>query len=197
DSLGAEVGTKELREWLQKEVDALKKEAADLEQQGDENGAFMARNRVNQVEEFLKFSVPDIDAANTVRKEIEGLAKPEEQIRRLAQAYLPDSRDVLAHVEGWAGIKLLHLAADQRRLRGVMGSEFVRLAKRYEQQDPKKQEELDLKRAKCLRAADYFDYVLDPEDAAWLAEQRDHGVDLIALRPKWEYPGLLVPDEAP
>ncbi|MCH7813521.1 MAG: hypothetical protein IID40_05820 [Planctomycetes bacterium] len=197
DAFGGEVGTKELREWLQTEIDALEKEAADLGQQGDENGAFMVRNRLNQVEEFLKFSVPDIDAANVVRKEIEDLAKPEEQIRRLARAYLPDGRDVLAQVEGWAGIKLLHLAAGRPRLQGLMGSEFARLAKRYGQQDPKRQEELDLKRAKCLRAAEYFGYALDAEHAAWLADQRDHGADLIALRPNWEYPALLAPDEAP
>jgi hypothetical protein len=50
--------------------------------------------------------------------------------------------------------------------------------------------ELELKRARCLRAVLFFGGELDEDATAWLAEQQDHGGDVLALRPDWRYGGL-------
>jgi len=47
--------------------------------------------------------------------------------------------------------------------------------------------ELDLARARCLRAAIFFGISLTDEDAEWLARQNDHGTDLLAIRTDWNY----------
>lgn len=47
--------------------------------------------------------------------------------------------------------------------------------------------ELDLARARCLRAAIFFGILLTDEDAEWLARQNDHGTDLLAVRTDWDY----------
>ena len=188
DALGPMEGTDNLRKWIQAEIDKLKKRIADMEAQGNEGGASAERARLADTDEFLRFDVPVIDDANAVRKQLEQIEDDATLIRRLTALYLGDDKDSNANLEPWAGLRLVQMGRDKRTVGGRIGAEFMTRAKRYEPKDPKKQDELDHRRARCLRGADFFGVALTPEDQEWLEGQVDRGTDLVALRPEWEYP---------
>jgi hypothetical protein len=82
-------------------------------------------------------------------------------------------------------------------LRAAIVDAFLAIAAAHDRQDPDKQEELDMTRARSLHAAVYFGGVPIEEHRLWLYAQPERGVDLLVLRPDFVYPGPHAHHAAP
>ena len=186
DAFGPTHDTRKLREWVQKELDRAKQTILKHESQGDTELAAHEQNRANELDEFLRFKVTEVDEANTIKERLLK-AQPEAQTRTLVSLYLEDSTEFRMPLAFWSAMTLLRNARASGKVRDQIAGEFADRAALYDKQDPNKQTELDAMRAKCLRAADFFGHSLPQEEIDWLAEQPDEGVEELALRPKWQY----------
>jgi|GEM_PF-2745884 len=184
DALGAREGTKNVRAWLQKEV-------ARLDEKQQANPTPETRETLARTREFLKFQVPQVDNANEQREKFRQQKSEQLQVQQLVSCYLREAKVDAPSLEYWAAIMLVHLGRRGRGFAVLSAEEFGKVAQRSRRKDRKLQPEIDFKRARSLRAADFFGGTLEDEDQEWLAEQEDHGVDIIALRPNWQYGGGL------
>jgi hypothetical protein len=186
-ALGPRVGSEPLKQAIAGAVNDLR---ARLRTKSDP----MLENRVARLEEFTGLELAELDQANKLRTTLEAL--PEDARRpRLVELYLDDSPDSTPRLAAWAGLKLL-----RSPVRQTVAPEFLAQAAKYNRRDADRQAELDIVRARALRAAEYFGARLPDADRTWLASQKDMGTDLLALRPNWEYPaphahGPVEPDE--
>lgn len=183
-ALGPREGTKNVRAWLEKEIERL--EGKFQESPTPETRETLARTR-----EFLKFQVRQVDNANEQREKFEQQKGDQGQVKQLVSLYLREAKVDAPALEYWAAIKLVHLGTQSGSFSTLSADEFGKAAQRCKRKDPKFQPELDFKRARALRAAAFFDAVLEDEDQEWLKEQDDDGLDVIALRPDWQYGGGL------
>ena len=109
---------------------------------------------------------------------------------KLANVYCETGLESGPNFVWWSANTIMRQAADAKdgpafRMAAIV--ELVQIADNNAKEDKKRQKQMDLTRARALRAALYFTAPLDQKDIFWLSQQRDPGTDLLALRPKWLY----------
>lgn len=175
DAFGPRLGSAPLRAAvsaaiarIQAEQNALKPEEANPRRLD------VFENRRARLEEFDRFELGHLDRANTLREAISALPEAE-RLKRLAALYLRDAPDATERLAGWAALKLIRLPEPARS-----AAEFVRLAAIDDKNE--------VRRARALRAAEFFGQRLPVPQEVWLASHADGGTDPLALRPHWKYP---------
>jgi len=121
-----------------------------------------------------------------VRKAIDALPTAQDKAPRLVAIYCETGAESGASLVWWSANTMVRLAVDAAA-RAALVEALLKVARDHAKIDEKKQPELDSVRARALRAAAYFEAVLDHDDADWLASQKDVGTDILTLRPDWVY----------
>lgn len=187
DALGPAEGTGNHRRWVEAEVTRLNALAQQYQEQSKHNEEQGIQIQIDELEDHLHTKVVVVEKSNTVRQAL--LALPAEtQLPRLATLYIGDTADATPELSFWSAMMLLRLAEQGGSMRENIAREFLHLAQQYERKDPQWQAHIDLLRARCLRAVEYFAPPLVGPNHTWLLNQEDHGTDLLALRPHWKYP---------
>ncbi|MCP4248189.1 MAG: hypothetical protein GY778_14180 [bacterium] len=187
DAFGTPKDVAQLKEWVKAEADKQRDALAEHEQNKEDDQAEIVGNRLASLEEYLLIDVPRLEQANATRSEVEALTGPP-RIQRLTELYV----DVLAksteRLSFWAAMKLLRLAGQGPSGQGAIAARFEKLAEEYDRKGQAGgQRIVDLYRARCLRAKEFFGEALDQKQRDWLDKQEDAGADPLALRPDWMY----------
>jgi hypothetical protein len=187
--------------WLATRIAALDDAIAAAKKQGKELPDEQLLRDACQ--EFLAGPVERLATAAARRQEVNGLPSDAERIASLAALYLGDIREL----NRWAGYRLIQIATANADLGRQAAGAFLTLAESLPapagedaaaapadtDADPEPDEaaedrrEAALRRARCLRAAQFFGASLGKEQAEWLKAEEDAGTDLLALRPDWKY----------
>jgi hypothetical protein len=184
DALADPETIKSFREWIDKKVKQL--EGNFEKDPTPENREALAR-----AQEFRKFRIRQLDNANEARGKLQKQSREPLRAQQLVQMYLREAKIDAPTLEYWAAITLVHSGRRSPRFTGHARDEFLKAAKRCNRENVKLQPELNFRRARSLRAAEFFGAALTEEDETWLKEYGDDGADAIALRPDWEYGGGL------
>jgi hypothetical protein len=185
-SLGPQESTENLKSAVRSAISSLQTRLQELKKAPTKTPAEIdvLESRQDRLEEFLNLEIPRLEQANAVRVSIDAMPE-DKRIALLCGLYLGNSARATPPQVEWAAYKLVRLNA---KLHPSIAKEFLAQAALNHQTDPDRQTHFDLVRARSLRAAEYFGAILEAPMKLWLVKQKDHGTDLLALRPDWEYP---------
>jgi hypothetical protein len=186
-ALGPPEGTAALRTWAAREADRLEKESTTPTQPRPPEGQRNLRVKSDMIRQFARLDVDRIDKDFAVRKAVDAIAKPEDRAPRLAALYCETAPDGSPALVWWSANVMVRLAREPG-LRVAVIEALLKIARDHAKKDEEMQPELDATRARAYRAALYFGGILPPPDQYWLTQQRDHGTDILVLRPDWKYP---------
>ncbi|HWR54818.1 MAG TPA: hypothetical protein VN428_27160 [Bryobacteraceae bacterium] len=190
DALGVREGTAYHRQWVGARLARIEQ---DLKSAGQSKGGpppAYFENRANELREYLAMAVTRIDQGNNLKARVEGIA-PEGRVGGLTALYLgdPDLAGITPELSYWAGMTLVRLAAQVANARSTAILELSKYAQKYAAAGGEglRGKQLELLRARALRAVDFLGGQLDQASREWLAAQKDAGTDPLALRPNWNY----------
>ena len=194
-SPGAALGA--FQRWLGARIAELDDAIAAAKKQGKElRDEQLLRD---SCQEFLAGPVKRLAAATAKRQELNGLASDAARLAPLVELYLGE----ITELNEWAGYRLIQIAGQDAEARKGAAAAFLALAEKLPTPPPEAaaapaddeeedeavadRREAAMRRARCLRAAQFFGAGLGQEQTAWLAAEEDAGTDLLALRPDWKY----------
>lgn len=182
-ALGPAEGSAGLQQAITASVSTLRLRISELRPPNQAGVVDNLETRIDRLEEFSAREIKALDRANGVRRELLAETNAATQIAGLVALYLEDHPQGTRRLSEWAAFRLVRLPD-----RAKVGAVFIEAAASHARVEPSRQKELDLTRARALRAAEFFEVSLSAEARAWLAARPDEGADLLALRPDWQYP---------
>lgn len=183
EAFGPAEGTDKHRSWVLKEIERLKSQMNQYQAQNKSNEAQGVQNQIDELEEHLTLRVTAVDRSNAVRSSVLNLAT-DARISRLAALYL-GTEPATPALSTWAGFTLPRIGKQVSAEK--IAAHFATVAQQFQRPDDEGNAQAALRRARCLRAVEFFGKALNESDSQWLKTQKDAGTDLLALRPYWVY----------
>lgn len=152
--------------------------------------------RADQLLQLVRVQLPRWKRALQARARAEAIP-PAPRAAKLAALYCETDPESDTPLVWWSACALNRLAyttdKDGKRqpdpdLRKAIVDAFLAIARTHEKEDPDKQEEIDFTRQRALHAAVFFGGVPTEQERLWLYTRPELGVDLLVLRPDFEYP---------
>ncbi len=180
-------GAAGLRAWARREADRLGAELKHTDPNQAPGAVRTLESRQDMLLQFANLDTARLDRDLAARREIEAMPTPA-RARRLARVYARLDPAPSTELVWWAALTLNRLPAAEPKAAEVIQTEFIAIAEAHKGEHGERQPQMDAIRARAIRASRYFGGVPQPSDLIWAAKQPDPGIDLLVLRPDWEYP---------
>ncbi|HAV64564.1 MAG TPA: hypothetical protein DCY13_19625 [Verrucomicrobiales bacterium] len=181
------LGTPEDADGLQRALSgaaaSLKRKIAELKTPEQEAQIANLEIRLDRIEEYIGREVKGLERANRLREEILRQEDNARQLGNMVALYLEVHPQGTRRLADWAALRLVR-ASDRSKAAAL----FIEAAQAHDRTEPSRQKELDLVKARALRAAVFLGAPVETDIHVWLGTAPDDGTDLLALRPDWHYP---------
>lgn len=188
DAMGPKENLDRFKKWCDDFLEVLETEKKECEARSNTSAVESLKIRISNIEKYRDNSLEDLEAGLTMKKEILDLKSADTQNTKLVDLYVNDEYDTDAGLAYWAAMTMVRLARHDPNRGARFAEGCQKRATEYSADGGKLKATYDVRRARALRAAQFFGGHLNEADAAWLATQTDYGTDELALRPDWKYP---------
>ncbi|MEX2220139.1 MAG: hypothetical protein WD749_15425 [Phycisphaerales bacterium] len=195
-ALGGDEQLQAMRTWLERRAAELEAQSKKPDPSRPPAAAQHLSVRADQLQQIVGMDIPGWKRTFATRAKAAALP-PVPRAAKLAALYCETDEESDTPLVWWSACTLIRLPwkvdqdgkrAPDPELRTAIAEAFLAIARAHEREDPDNQEEIDLTRQRALHAAVFFGGVPTEQERLWLYKRPERGVDLLVLRPDFQYP---------